>query len=130
MQLNLQIFCLYFSSFTSEIFYPKRAQKYRFYPTDEQAILLAQTFGCARGVYSNILRWRTDTFYKDKQKIGYTAASSKLTALKKEPEFKWLNDISCVPLQQKIRDQQTAFSNFLQIVPSIRPIKRSPLGSR
>jgi putative transposase len=90
----------------------KRAQKYRFYPIDEQSILLAQTFGCARVVYNNILRWRTDAFYKDQQKIGYTAASCKLTALKKEPEFKWLNDVSCVPLQQKIRDQQAAFSNF------------------
>jgi putative transposase len=90
----------------------KRAQKYRFYPTDEQAILLAQTFGCARVVYNNILRWRTDAFYKDKQKISYAAVSSKLTALKKKPEFDWLNKVSSVPLQQTIRNQQAAFSNF------------------
>ncbi|MEX2954837.1 RNA-guided endonuclease InsQ/TnpB family protein, partial [Serratia fonticola] len=36
----------------------------------------------------------------------------RLTALKKEPEFTWLNDVSCVPLQQTLRHQQTAFSNF------------------
>ncbi|MGE6512499.1 helix-turn-helix domain-containing protein, partial [Vreelandella aquamarina] len=29
----------------------KRAYKYRFYPTPEQAELLAQTFGCVRFVY-------------------------------------------------------------------------------
>ncbi|EGA9924161.1 helix-turn-helix domain-containing protein, partial [Salmonella enterica subsp. enterica serovar Saintpaul] len=28
----------------------KRAYKYRFYPTNEQAELLAQTFGCVRFV--------------------------------------------------------------------------------
>jgi putative transposase len=38
----------------------KRAQKYRFYPTDEQARLFAQAFSCVRVVYNNILRWRTD----------------------------------------------------------------------
>ncbi|TZF51134.1 helix-turn-helix domain-containing protein, partial [Salmonella enterica subsp. enterica serovar Typhimurium] len=38
----------------------KRAYKYRFYPTTEQAELLAQTFGCVRFVYNSILRWRTD----------------------------------------------------------------------
>ncbi len=44
--------------------------------------------------------------------MGYVQASARLTALKKEPEFAWLNDVSCVPLQQSLRHQQTAFSNF------------------
>lgn len=35
-----------------------------------------------------------------------------LTALKKESEDAWLNDFSCVPLQQSLRHQQTAFANF------------------
>ena len=36
------------------------AIKQRFYPTTEQAELLAQTFGCVRVVYNAILKWRTD----------------------------------------------------------------------
>lgn len=36
----------------------------------------------------------------------------RLTALKKVPEFAWLNDVSCVPIQQSLRHQQAAFSNF------------------
>ncbi|EHZ3471434.1 helix-turn-helix domain-containing protein, partial [Salmonella enterica] len=90
----------------------KRAYKYRFYPTTEQAELLAQTFGCVRFVYNSILRWRTDAYYEQKEKIGYLQANARLTALKKEPEFAWLNDVSCVPLQQSLRHQQTAFANF------------------
>ncbi|MCG9527756.1 transposase [Providencia rettgeri] len=90
----------------------KRAYKYRFYPTSEQVELLAQTFGCARFVYNAILRWRTDAYYERQEKIGYTQASSKLTTLKKEPQLTWLNDVSCVPLQQALRHQQTAFANF------------------
>ncbi|EIV0761387.1 transposase [Escherichia coli] len=90
----------------------KRAYKYRFYPTPVQVELLAQTFGCVRFVYNSILRWRTDAYYERQEKIGYTQASARLTALKKEPESAWLNDVSSVPLQQALRHQQTAFSNF------------------
>lgn len=90
----------------------KRAYKYRLYPTPEQAELLAQTFGCVRFVYNSILRWRTDAYYERKEKIGYLQANARLTALKKEPEYTWLNDVSCVPLQQSLRHQQSAFANF------------------
>ncbi len=90
----------------------KRAYKYRFYPTPNQAELLAQTFGCVRFVYNSILRWRTDAWHERQEKIGYTQASARLTALKKEPEFAWLSDVSSVPLQQTLRHQQIAFSNF------------------
>jgi len=90
------------------------AYKYRFYPTTEQADLLAQTFGCVRVVYNSILKWRTDKYYNDGESINYNSASSKLTELKKQDEFKWLNDVSCVPLQQSLRNQQTAFTNFFK----------------
>jgi len=90
----------------------KRAYKYRFYPTPDQVELLAQTFGCVRFVYNCILHWRTDAYYECQEKIGYTQASARLTALKKEPEFTWLNDVSSVPLQQALRHQQAGFSNF------------------
>ncbi len=90
----------------------KRAYKYRFYPTAEQAELLAQTFGCVRFVYNSILRWRTDAYYERQEKIGYPQADKRLTALKAMPEYAFLRDVSAVPLQQAIRHQQDAFKNF------------------
>lgn len=92
----------------------KRAYKYRFYPTSEQAELLAQTFGCARFVYNRVLRWRTDQYYQSKRKIGYIEANAELTRIKQSGDFPWLNDVSCVPLQQCLRHQQTAFKNFFE----------------
>lgn len=92
----------------------KRAYKYRFYPTPEQAELLAKTFGCVRVVYNSILRWRTDAFYQEQKKVGYTQASGRLTAIKKLPELEFLNEASSVPLQQCLRHQQTAFKNFFE----------------
>ncbi len=92
----------------------KRAYKYRFYPTPEQAELLAQTFGCVRFVYNAILRWRTDAFYQRQEKIGYVGVNARLTELKKDPELAFLSEVSCVPLQQCLRHQQTAFKNFFE----------------
>lgn len=106
----------------------KRAYKYRFYPTPEQAELLARTFGCVRFVYNAILKWRTDAFYNDGESVNYNTASAKLTALKKE--FEWLNDVSSVPLQQSLRHQQTAFKNFWKVGRNTPPSKRKTTGSQ
>jgi putative transposase len=90
----------------------KRAYRYRFYPTPEQADLLARTFGCTRFVYNVLLRRRTDAWRQRQERLGYHDTSAVLTALKKDPDHRWLNDASCVPLQQALRHLKTAFSNF------------------
>lgn len=90
----------------------KRAYRFRFYPTPEQEENLAQTFGCARFAYNYMLRLRTDAWFERKERIGYHATSSVLTALKTDPQYAWLGDVSCVPVQQALRHLQTAFTNF------------------
>jgi putative transposase len=90
----------------------KRAYRFRFYPTPGQADLLAQTFGCARFVYNAMLQLRTDAWHHRQEQIGYHGTSAALTALKKDPDHSWLNEVSSVPLQQALRHLQTAFSNF------------------
>lgn len=40
----------------------KRAYKFRFYPTAEQEMILAKTFGCARFAYNRMLRLRMDAW--------------------------------------------------------------------
>ncbi|MCW8126793.1 RNA-guided endonuclease InsQ/TnpB family protein [Microbulbifer halophilus] len=92
----------------------KRAYKYRFYPTSEQKQLLAQTFGCVRFVYNAVLRYRTDAFSERKDKIGFTAANTCLSRMKKAEGMAFLRDVSSVPLQQCLRHQQTAFKNFYE----------------
>ena len=92
----------------------KRAYRFRFYPDPQQEKLLAQTFGCVRFVYNSILRYRTDAYAQTQEKIGYTAANARLTEIKKLPELSFLNEVSSVPLQQCLRNQQTAFKNFFE----------------
>lgn len=89
-----------------------KAYKFRFYPTKEQKQNLANTFGCARFVYNRMLAIRTDEYYNNGVKINYNKSSELLTELKKKEEYRWLNEVSAVPLQQGLRNLQKAFSNF------------------
>jgi putative transposase len=90
----------------------KRAFKYRFYPTDEQAAELARTFGCVRLVYNKALAERTRAWYTEQHRVSYVQSSAALTAWKKTPELAFLNEVSSVPLQQALRHLQAAFTNF------------------
>ncbi|WP_406439314.1 transposase [Streptomyces sp. NBC_01613] len=90
----------------------KRAFKYRFYPTDEQAAELSRTFGCVRLVYNKALEERTRAWYGEQRRISYVQSSAALTEWKKTGELAFLTEVSSVPLQQALRHLQTAFGNF------------------
>ncbi|GAA4393556.1 RNA-guided endonuclease TnpB family protein [Actinomadura verrucosospora] len=90
----------------------KRAFKYRFYPTGEQAAELSRTFGCVRMVYNKALEERTRAWYGEGRRISYPQSSALLTQWKKTEELAFLAEVSCVPLQQALRHLQTAFANF------------------
>jgi putative transposase len=89
----------------------KRAFKYRFYPTDAQAAELSRTFGCVRKVYNMALAARTEAWARQ-ERVNYNQTSAMLTVWKKTEELAYLNEVSCVPLQQALRHLQTAFANF------------------
>ncbi|MGX4693841.1 RNA-guided endonuclease InsQ/TnpB family protein [Streptomyces sp. JNUCC 63] len=90
----------------------KRAFKYRFYPTDEQAAELSRTFGCVRLVYNKALQERTRAWYGEQRRLSYVQSSAALTRWKKTEELAFLAEVSSVPLQQALRHLQTAFANF------------------
>jgi putative transposase len=92
----------------------KRAYRYRFYPTPEQASVLARTFGSARFVYNWALRLRTDAYYQRQERLGYHELSAALTTLKQQPETVWLHAVSSVPLQQALRHLDKAFRTFFE----------------
>ena len=74
--------------------------------------MLNRTFGCVRVVWNRALAWRHQRYYGEQVKTGFTQASAYLTAMKATPELAWLNEVSSVPLQQAIRHQQVAYTNF------------------
>ncbi len=92
----------------------KKAYKYRFYPSDEQKRILAQTFGCCRYVYNWALRERTDAYYQRGERLYYEGTAQRLVTLKKQEETVWLNEVSSVVLQQSLRHLDKGFRNFFE----------------
>jgi len=92
----------------------QKAFKYRFFPSDSQAIQLARTFGCARVVYNQALEFRSKSWQLEKKSVGYHDAALKLTQWKKEPEKAFLSEVSSVVLQQSLLNLDTAFTNFFE----------------
>ncbi|GAA3209884.1 RNA-guided endonuclease TnpB family protein [Nonomuraea helvata] len=90
----------------------KRAYKYRFYPTPEQASELARTFGCVRLVYNRALEERTRAYTLEGRRISYVESSARLTEWKRSGAYDFLSEVSSVPLQQALRHLQAAFANF------------------
>ena len=90
----------------------KRAFKFRFHPTPEQAEELARTFGCVRLVYNKALEMRTRAYTLEGRKVSYVQSSAALTEWKKTTGLAFLNEVSSVPLQQALRHLQAAFANF------------------
>jgi putative transposase len=90
----------------------QRAYRYRFYPTPEQEQLLLRTLGCVRLVYNKALHTRTAGWYERQERIDYKQTSAMLTTWKKQQDLQFLSEVSCVPLQQGLRNLQKAFANF------------------
>jgi putative transposase len=96
---------------------------YRAYPTPEQELILARTFGCVRYVYNWALAARSKAF-EDGGRMTYADSDKALTVLKRQPETLWLNEVSSAPLQQALRDLQKAYSAFFAKRASYPAFKR------
>ncbi|GIG69105.1 transposase [Phytomonospora endophytica] len=90
----------------------KRAYRYRFYPTGEQAALLTRTFGCVRFVWNKALEERTRRHRDLGLATNYVETAHWLTAWKQDADTAFLAEVSNVPLQQALRHLQSAFSRF------------------
>lgn len=88
--------------------------RFRFYPTPEQKDFLVRSIGCARFIYNRALEARKEAWRKHGTPIGYKQTSALLTGWKKNPGLSWLNEVSCVPLQQALRHLDSAYQCFFK----------------
>lgn len=90
----------------------KRAYKYRFYPTPEQAEQLARTFGCVRYVYNRALAERSRAWTQEQRRVTQAETDRMLTRCKRDEETAWLTEPSKGPLQATFRHLQDAYTRF------------------
>lgn len=92
----------------------KRAYKFRFYPTDEQANLLSRSFGCARVVYNKGLEIRRDMWDDKGVSVSYNDTAKLLTEWKKTEECSYLREVSNIVLQQSLKNLDAAYQRFFK----------------
>jgi putative transposase len=84
----------------------------RAYPDAGQQAVLNRTFGCVRVVWNRTLAARHGRWHAERKSISYRETDAALTAMKKDPDLAFLNEVSSVPLQQALRHQHKAFGAF------------------
>lgn len=89
-----------------------KAYKYTIYPTREQAILLAKSFGCVRWFYNYALNLTSETYKATGKGLSRNDIINLLPSLKKEDE--WLTEPPSQCLQQVALDLSSAFLNFFE----------------
>ena len=104
----------------------KARYQYRFYPSNQQQVSLAQLFGCVRVVWNDAL-----VTCKQALKLPSNNDLQKLviTQAKKTQEREWLSDVSNIPLQQSVADLGVAYKNFFDSLKGRRKGERV-LGGR
>lgn len=81
-----------------------KAIKYRIYPTPEQAVLFAKTFGCCRKVYNLMLADKIESYKETGKFIAVTPAKYKA-------EYPFLREVDSLALANAQLNLQSAFSS-------------------
>ena len=90
-----------------------RAYKYRIYPTEDQKVFLAKTFGCCRFVYNWALNLKIEAYRQEKRSVAYKEVQDRLVKeLKKKNQ--WLAEVNSQALLNSIRNLDIAYKNFFR----------------
>lgn len=89
-----------------------KSYKYRIYPTKEQEVFLLKHFGSVRFVYNHFLAERKEQYEKTGKSDNYYKQAKRLTQLKRQEEYNWLNEINSQTLQSALSNLESAYVNF------------------
>ena len=91
----------------------KKSFKIRLLPTEEQEILMFKSIGCSRFTYNWALN-RCNELYKQGIKYNMSNIRKEFTQLKKQKNFKWLNEVSNTTMVESMRNLDKAFKTFFK----------------
>ena len=91
-----------------------KAFKFRLVPTDDQKILLSKHFGCSRFVYNHFLKEKQQHYLDNKTTLNFNNCCISLTTLKKQEEFKWLNEVNSQATQSALKHLENAYQSFFR----------------
>ena len=85
----------------------QKSYKFRLYPTEEQKVIFAKTFGCSRAIWNMMLADKIQ-YYKE------TGKSLNNTPAQYKREFPWLKEVDSLALCNVQLNLQKAYKGFFQ----------------
>ena len=107
-----------------------KSVKIRLLPTKEQEELMLKSIGCSRFTYNWALN-RCNELYQQGIKYNMSNIRKEFTQLKKQDEFKWLNEVSNTTMVESMRNLDKAFKQFFktkQGYPKFKTKRKSKLS--
>ena len=92
-----------------------KAVQVRLYPSEQQQIQLAQTFGCSRWWWNYALNKSIEVYKETGKGLGQVALNALLPKLKKQKDTEWLADCYSQVLQATTLNLTTAYKNFFAL---------------
>ena len=86
--------------------------KIRLKPTEEQEILFKKSVGVRRFIYN----WCIEQELNSNKFIPIGELRKRITVMKKQEAYKFLNEVSCNVIKQSARDLSTAYTNYFNLV--------------
>ena len=90
-----------------------KSLKIRLLPTEKQEILMLKSIDCSRFAYNWALS-KCNELYKQGIKYSMSDIRKQFTQLKKEEDFKWLNEVSNTTMVESMRNLDKAFKLFFK----------------
>lgn len=91
-----------------------RAYKYRIYPTDEQKVMLAKTFGCCRYVYNWARELKEREYWQNGESISQRDMQKRVVHELK-PELEWLKkNVTAKALEYALDDLYKGYKNYFE----------------
>ena len=90
-----------------------KSVKIRLIPTKEQEELMLKSIGCGRFAYNWALN-RCNELYQQGVKYNMSNIRKEFTQLKKQDEYKWLNEVSNTTMVESMRNLDKAFKQFFK----------------
>lgn len=91
-----------------------RAYKYRIYPTEEQKVMLAKTFGCCRVAYNWALEQKEKAYNENKESISEFDMKSRVIHELRDVQAPWMKEVSAKAIEFTISDLYAGYKNFFE----------------
>lgn len=91
----------------------KKSIRIRLLPTQEQELLMLKSIGCSRFTYNWALN-KCNELYQQGIKYNMSDVRKEFTQLKKQDDFKWLNEVSNTTMVESMRSLDKAFKSFFK----------------